>query len=341
VTKKRANNLTLLIAFVVVVLLMTIAMPDQFLRVGNLQNMMRNLPEYALLAFGIMIAMTIGGIDLSGVSVLSLSGVVAASILSRHQEIGLPPWITIILAIAAALAVAAVCGLVNGLIISRASVPAIIATLGTNGLFFGIAMGITEGHNLGGFPLQYIRIANGYFLGIPIPFWIFIAIAVLLGLLLDRTDLGFRMKMLGASPVAARFSGFNNRAVLLKSFVIISMLAGVSAILLTSKVATMRPNYGQDYLLLAVLLSILGGTNPDGGFSSVVGVVLAVFTLQVLATGSTFLGFTPFFRNFLYGLMLLAVMIIHYYRDIGSFRDGLSGVFKRSRSSDATKDSSA
>lgn len=328
-TKKRANNLTLLIAFVVVVLLMTVAMPDRFLRVGNLQNMMRNLPEYGLLAFGIMIAMTIGGIDLSGVSVLSLSGVVAASVLSRHGEIGLPPWITIILAIVAALATAAVCGLVNGLIISRASVPAIIATLGTNGLYFGISMGMTEGHNLGGFPLQYIRIANGYFLGIPIPFWIFIGIALLLWLLLERTDLGFRMKMLGASPVAARFSGFDNRVVLIKSFVIISILAGISAILLTSKVATMRPNYGQEYLLLAVLLSILGGTNPDGGFSSVLGVVLAIFTLQALATGSTFLGFTPFFRNFLYGLMLLVVMIIHYYRDRGSLRAAFHNIVSR------------
>jgi len=320
VTAKRANNLTLLVAFFVVLLIMTVAMPDRFLRVGNLQNMMRNLPEYALLAFGIMIAMTIGGIDLSGVSVLSLSGVVAAMILSRHAEIGLPTGVVIVLAMIAAIATAALCGLVNGLIISMAGVPAIIATLGTNGLFYGIAMGLTQGSHLGGFPVQYIRIANGDILGIPIPFLVFIAIALLLGLLLDRTSLGFQMKMLGASPVAARFSGMNNRIIMLKAFVIISMLAGVSAILLTSKVATMRPNYGQDYLLLAVLLSILGGTNPDGGFSSVVGVVLAILALQVLATGSTFLGFTPFFRNFLYGLMLLVVMIVHYYRDTGTLR---------------------
>jgi len=320
VTVKRANNVTLLIAFVVVIMAMTIAMPDQFLRLGNLQNMMRNLPEYALLAFGIMIAMTIGGIDLSGVSVLSLSGVVAAMILSHHEEMGLPPAVVILLAMGAAIATAALCGLVNGLIISLAGVPAIIATLGTNGLFYGIAMGLTQGSHLGGFPIQYIRIANGDFLGIPIPFYIFVGISVLLWLLLERTSLGFQMKMLGSSPVAARFSGINNRVVLLKSFVIISMLAGVSAILLTSKVATMRPNYGQDYLLLAVLLSILGGTNPDGGFSTVMGVFLAILTLQVLATGSTFLGFTPFFRNFLYGLMLLGVMIIHHYRDTGTLR---------------------
>lgn len=323
-TVKRANNLTLLVALIVVLLIMTVATPGRFLRLGNLQNMMRNLPEYALLAFGIMIAMTIGGIDLSGVSVLSLSGVVAAMILSHHQEIGLSTGMVIVLAMVAAITTAALCGLINGLIISMAGVPAIIATLGTNGLFYGVAMGLTQGSHLGGFPVEYIRIANGDFLGIPIPFLIFIVIALLLGLLLDRTSLGFQMKMLGASPVAARFSGMNNRAIMLKAFVIISILAGVSAILLTSKVATMRPNYGQDYMLLAVLLSILGGTDPDGGFSSVLGVVLAILALQVLATGSTFLGFTPFFRNFLYGLMLLVVMIIHHYRAKGT----LNGFFR-------------
>lgn len=319
-TAKRANNLTLLIAFIAVAAIMTIAMPERFLRVNNLHNMMRNLPEYALLAFGIMLAMTIGGIDLSGVSVLSISGVVAASILSRHNEMGLPPWVVIILAMAAAIVVAAACGLLNGLIISVAGVPAIIATLGTNGLFLGIAMGLTGGSGLGNFPLQYIRIANGNFLGIPIPFYIFLATAFVLWILLEKTSLGFEMRMLGASPVAARFSGMNNRVILIKTFVIIGILAGISAIILTSKVATMRPNYGQQYLLLAVLLSVLGGTNPDGGFSSVLGVSLAILTLQIVATGSTFLGYTPFFRNFLYGIMLLGVMIIQYFRDTGQLR---------------------
>lgn len=328
-TAKKANNLTLLIVFVAITLAMTIAMPDRFLRIGNLQNMMRNLPEYALLAFGIMLAMTIGGIDLSGVSILGLSGVVAGMVLTRHQELGLPPGVVILLAVVAAILVAALCGMFNGILISVLGVPAIIATLGTNGLFFGIAMGLTGGHGIGGFPLQFVRIANGYILGIPTPFFIFGIIAILVGVLLERTSLGFQMKMLGASPVAARFSGINNRAVLIKTFVIIAVLAGISGLLLTSKVATIRPNYGKEYMLLAVLLSVFGGTNPDGGFSSIIGVVLAILTLQILATGSTFLGYTPFFRNFLYGVILLVVMIVHYYRNTGKLQDGLHRIRRK------------
>jgi simple sugar transport system permease protein len=331
-TAKRSNNLTLLIVFLVVTAAAVIAMPGQFLRVANLQNMMRNLPEYALLAFGVMIAMTIGGIDLSGVSVLSLSGVVAALILSNHEAIGMPPWVVIVLAVLAAIVTAAVCGLVNGLIISAAGVPAIIATLGTNGLFLGLALALTGGSGVGGFPLEYIRIANSNFLGIPIPFWVFIGVAIALGIVMERTSLGFQIRMLGSSPVAARFSGFSNRMILIKAFVVIAVLAGLSAVLLTSKVATMRPNYGQDYLLLAVLLSVLGGTNPDGGFSTVLGVVLAILTLQIIATASTFLGFTPFFRNFLYGVMLLGIMVIHFYRNsgrLGELGELMRGRFRR------------
>jgi len=331
VTAKRSNNVTLLILFVVVTAAAVIALPGQFLSVGNLQNMMRNLPEYGLLAFGVMLAMTIGGIDLSGVSVLSLSGVVAALILSHHEAMGLPPWVVIALAIAAAIGTAALCGLINGLVISAAGVPAIIATLGTNGLYFGLAIGLTDGSSVGGFPLEYIRIANSAFLGIPIPFWIFGVVALVLGVLMDRTALGFQIRMLGASPMAARFSGFSNRAILVKTFVIIAVLAGISAVILTSKVATMRPNYGQEYLLLAVLLSVLGGTNPDGGFSSVLGVVLAILTIQVIATASTFMGFTPFFRNFLYGLMLLGIMVTHYYRNTGRLGELVTHIKRRFR----------
>lgn len=316
-TAKNANNITLFVVFLVVFIVMSIALPESFLGPRNLQNMTRSLPEYGLLAFGIMLAMTIGGIDLSVVSVLSLSGVVAGAVLSRHQEWGIPPTLVIILAIAAALATAVACGLFNGVIISMARVPAIIATLGTNGLFFGLAIVLTEGHAVGGFPLSYMSISNSSFLGVPLPFILFLAIGVLLSVLLNRTSLGFQMRMLGASPVAARFAGIRNRSVLLKSFVLIAVLAGISAVILTSKVATMRPNYGQNYLLVAVLLALFGGTNPNGGFSSVLGVVMAILILQMLSSGLTILGFTPFFRSFVNGGLLLVVMIVHYYRRTG------------------------
>lgn len=311
---KRANNVTLAVIFVIVTAVMAISLPDRFMTLINWRSMALQFPEYGLLAFGIMLAMLTGGIDLSLVSIVSLSGVLSGMFLSRHAEFGLPPGITIAIAIAIALVTAVLCGLLNGVLIAWANVPAIIATLGTNGLFLGIAIVLTQGHGIQGFPMQFIMIANGMTLGIPNNFIIFVAIALLMGLLLSRSRLGFQMRVLGASPEAAQYSGINNRSVLIKTHVLAALLAGMAAIIIISKVNSIRPGYGSGYLLLSVLIAILGGTNPAGGFATTLGVTLGIFTMQVLTSGLNIIGFLPFFRRFIYGVFLLAVMVIHYYR---------------------------
>ncbi len=282
--------------------------------------MAMQFPEYGLLALGIMLAMLTGGIDLSLVSIISLSGVTAGMVLTRYQEIGLPPEMVILLAIFVALVVALACGLINGLLITLANVPAIIATLGTNGLFLGIAIVLTEGHGIRGFPTEFIMIGNGMTLGIPNTFIIFVVVALLVGLMLSRSRLGFQMRMLGASPEASQYSGVRNSSVLIKTHMVTALLAGIAAIIIISRVNSIRPGYGSNYLLLSVLIAILGGTNPAGGFATTLGVSLGIVTLQVLTSGLNILNFTPFFRKFIWGLFLLVVMVIHYYRQVWGAR---------------------
>ncbi|MBU8913290.1 MAG: ABC transporter permease [Spirochaetales bacterium] len=313
-TQKQANNVTLVIVFLAVTAVMSIFLPDKFLTVINFQSIVSQFPEYGLMALGIMLAMTTGGIDLSLVSITSISGVTAATVLVQYANWGLPPTVVIILAIVAALAVAAACGILNGLLITFANVPAIIATLGTNGLFLGIAIVVTKGSGISGFPEEFLVIGNGRLLGIPVPFLIFIGVAVLVGLLMNRSRLGFEMRMLGASPTVSQFSSVNNRAVLIKTHILTALMAGIASIIIISRVNSMRPGYGSAYLLITVLIVVLGGTDPAGGFSTTLGTVLAIVTLQVLTSGLNILAFTPFFRKFIWGLLLLGVMVIHYYR---------------------------
>ena len=313
-TQKQANNVTLVIVFLAVTAVMSIFLPDKFLTVINFQSIAGQFPEYGLMALGIMLAMTTGGIDLSLVSITSISGVTAAKVLVQYATWGLPPTVVIILAILAALAVAAVCGIINGLLITAANVPAIIATLGTNGLFLGIAIVITKGSGISGFPEEFLVIGNGRLLGIPVPLLIFIGVTVLIGLLMNRSRLGFEMRMLGASPTVSQFSSVDNRAVLIKTHILTALMAGIASIIIISRVNSMRPGYGSGYLLVTVLIVVLGGTDPAGGFSTTLGTVLAIITLQVLTSGLNILAFTPFFRKFIWGLLLLGVMVIHYYR---------------------------
>ena len=313
-TEKNANNLMLFIIFLAITAILTAFIPGDFLTLLNFRSMMRQFPEYGLLALGIMLAMITGGIDLSIVGITSLTGVVAAQVLVQHAESALPPGLFVVFAIAAALGVAILCGIFNGILITIANVPALIATLGTNGLFLGTAIVITKGHGIRGFPTEILFIGNARFLGLPMPFFIFLVVALLIGLLLNRTRLGFNMTMLGSSPEVSQFSAINNTMVLIKTHVIIAMLAGLASIIIISRVNSMRPGYGEAYLLLAILIAILGGTNPNGGFGTVLGLGLGLASMQVLTSGLNFLEFTPFFRKFIYGVLLLGVMVLNYYR---------------------------
>jgi simple sugar transport system permease protein len=101
--------------------------------------------------------------------------------------------------------------------------------------------------------------------------------------------------------------------VLLKTYLLAGILAGVAAVVMISRVNSMRPGYGYAYLLQAVLVVILGGTDPKGGFGTVLGVVMAILMLQVIQSGSNILAFTPFFKKFIWGLMLLLVMVINFF----------------------------
>jgi len=316
----KSDNLTLFVIMIATIFVMTIFLPDKFLRLVNFQSMASQFPEYGLLALGIMLSMITGGIDLSVVSIANLSGVAGAMVLASHvsaQTMGISPGTIIFLAILVALTVSLVCGLINGLVITALGVPAIIATLGTNGLFIGTAIIFTEGHGIRGFPEEFLFIGSGEILKMPMPLIIFIVVAALVSLMLRKSSQGFKMYMLGSSPLVTRFSGINNNMVLIKTYMLSGLLAGISAIIIISRVNSMRPGYGYAYLLLGVLIALLGGTNPEGGRGSVIGMCMAIVILQVLQSGLNILGYNPFVKKFIWGLILILVMVINFYQADG------------------------
>ena len=313
---KLSNNLTLICILTLITAVFSAFLPSEFLTFRNFASMARQFPEYGLLALANMLAMITGGIDLSVVSIASVSGVISASFLSQYATLGMPVGSVILLGILIALAVSVLCGLLNGVIIAFARVPAIIATLGTQGLFLGVSIIITKGHGIGGFPPAFLFIGNGSLLGMPTQFVIFVLVALLVGLMLSRTPQGFSMLMYGSSPQVARFSGVNNEMVLIKTYALTGLLSGVASLVIISGVNSIRPGYGADYLLLSILIAILGGTDPVGGFGTVLGLSLAIFIMQAMQSGLNILSFSPFMKKFIWGLLLLAVMVFHYYRRI-------------------------
>jgi simple sugar transport system permease protein len=146
------------------------------------------------------------------------------------------------------------------------------------------------------------------------PLLIFALAAIFFALLLNRTAFGLRLVLLGTNPTAARFSGINSQRVLIWTYVLSGVLAAIAGIIFLGRNNSAKSDYATSYVLQAILVAILGGVNPYGGFGRVGGVVLAVLGLQFLSTGFNMLLLTysgsNFFKEFAWGLLLLLVMVI-------------------------------
>ena len=305
------KNIILFFLMVVIVIIFSLLRPDRFPTARNFRSMLAQFPEFGLLTLAMMLAMIIGGIDLSVIAVANICGVLAAMILTAEATV-FSGGTLLFLVVLVVIFVAAVCGIFNGTLIGVAGVPPILATLGTQGLLMGVAIILTEGHSISGLPSEIDFIGNGFFLGIPVPFYIFLAITIIVAIILKRTRHGFTMFMLGSNPVVSRYSGVNNVKVIIQTYLFTGILAGISSLIMISRTNSMRPGYGSDYLLQAILVSVLGGTDPNGGAASVIGVVMGILILQFTQSGLTMLGSSAFTKKLIWGLALLLIMVINF-----------------------------
>jgi simple sugar transport system permease protein len=315
------QTLRLFIITALIFVAFSLLLGERFFSVRNLQSMAVQFPEFGILAFAILITMLTGGIDLSIVGAANLSAIVAALILTRLSGdggAGVPLAATIPLAMVAALAVASLCGLFNGFLVSRIGITPILATLGTGSLYTGLSYVITGGPAITTTQLAFI--GNGTIAGVPIPVIVFIVLAIVFAVMLNRTSFGFNVYMLGTNPRAALFSGIHNERVLMRTYWLAGLVAGIAGIIFLARANSAKPDYGATFILLTVLIAILGGVRYTGGFGAVSGLVLSVLSIQFLSTGLNMLmlqlsgsSAAIFFRQFAWGALLLLVMVVNYY----------------------------
>ncbi len=301
----------LAVIMVLVFALMAALAPDRFLTPQNATSMAFQFPEFAILALAITLTMLTGGIDLSIVGIANCCAIVASLILTRlapGTEAGVA-WL--LLSYAAALTAGAAAGLFNGVLIAFGGLPPILATLGSGLIFTGLAVALTGGTAMMGFPASVAWLGNGSFLGLPVPLIVFGLLAAGLSLVLSRTGFGLKIQMFGANPLAARYAAVDIERLLLKVYIASGMLAAIAGLVIMSRANSAKADYGQSYTLLAVLIAVLGGVNPYGGYGRVIGVVLAVLTMQFLSSGLNMLQVSNFAREFIWGALLILVMIIN------------------------------
>ncbi|HHW13503.1 MAG TPA: ABC transporter permease [Firmicutes bacterium] len=312
----RDGNLLRLFAITILVFVtMSLLRPELFFTPDNFSSMAFQFPEFGLLAIAIMITMLTGGIDLSVVGIANFSGILAALTLTRlmpPDASGTQVLLFSLLAVAVSLVTGIVCGLLNGFLVAYVGITPILATLGTMQLFTGIAIVITQGAAVYGFPDPVTFLGNGSLWIFPVPFLIFAAFAVAFAVVLNKTAYGFNLYLMGTNPTAAHFSGINNTRMLLKTYLLSGLMAAVAGFVVLARTNSAKADYGSSYTLQAILIAVLGGVNPAGGFGTVLGLVLAILTLQFLSSGFNMLRFSNFFKEFIWGAVLLLVMVINY-----------------------------
>jgi simple sugar transport system permease protein len=314
--KRRFSELTvLLIALLGVLVLMWIFNGADFMNIRNLQSMAFQMPELGILSLAMMIAMLTAGINLSIIATANLSGIVMAYILTSSlapEVAGGSGFGVVLLAILAGLLVAVLIGLLNGFLVAVLDISPILATLGTMIMVSGFSIVLTRGYVLSGFPPAMLFIGNGVIFGIPIPILVFIACAAVMSVILNHSALGTRIYLIGSNPTACFFSGVNNKAVLIRTYIISGLYAGIAAIVMISRFNSAKADYGESYLLMTVLASVLGGVSAAGGFGRVSGLVVALIILQFISSGLNLLGVSNFLTIALWGSVLILVMIVQH-----------------------------
>ncbi|AVQ84186.1 MULTISPECIES: ABC transporter permease [unclassified Variovorax] len=293
---------------VAILVVATVLSKGDFLDVYNFQSMGGQLPELGLLAMGVALSMISGngGIDLSGVALANLSGVVAATLAPMLVQPDASPWLYTGAFAAIAIAVGLAGGLLNGVLIARVGLTPILCTLGTQLVYTGLAVVLTGGSSLrvgNADPLS--AIGNETVLGVPIPFAIFVVMLLAVGWLLKQSPFGIRLFLLGTNAKAARYAGIPQGRMLIATYALCGVLAAVAGVIIAGRTASVKSDYGNSYLLIAILITVMAGVRPQGGYGRMVCLFFSAVALQLLSSTFNLLGISNFFRDCAWGLLLL------------------------------------
>lgn len=291
---------------------------DRLFTGASLRSMAFQLPELGILSLAMMVPLLSGGLDLSIISTANLVALTIAfifkSLVPADPGVAWVAWQ--IVAILAGLALAVVIGAVNGLLIAYLEVSPILTTLGAMTLIKGVSIGLTHGDVLSSFPAPIVYIGNGSIAHVPVVVLIFIAVAAVMALMLNRTPFGQTLHMLGSNEAATRYSGVDTRRMLVRVYVLSSLLAAVAGIVMMARFNSANAAYGESYLLVTILAAVLGGVSPSGGFGKVAGLVLALVILQLISTAFNLLNFSQFLTLGIWGGTLIAVAAVARLRDV-------------------------
>jgi ribose transport system permease protein len=285
---------------------MSIAHPD-FLTISNLMTIGLQAAVRALLAVGELLVIISGGIDLSVGTAMSLSMVtMGLYVINSHGslEIGM------LIAIATGVLV----GLVNGTLVAFLGLPPFIITLGMLGIAQGLALTLSSGFSMYGFPKEFNFLGGGQIIGIPVPIIILAVVALVASFIFRETKLGRYAYAIGGGEEAARRAGIPVRRFKVAIYAFCGGLVGISSIVLSSRINSAHPGIGLGYELDAIAAVVIGGASLMGGRGNVSGAIIGALTMAAIRFGLNVMAVTPFIQQIVIGVILIIAVYLDRLR---------------------------
>lgn len=289
---------------------------DNFLTVRNLMNVARQSTYLAIVSMGQMLALLTGGFDLSVGTIVALSSVVGAMAMAAMNA-AFPEAVAmvILVGLAAGLLAGMAVGVVNGIGVSVFKVNPFMMTLGMASVGFGIALYLTGGVPVYGLPESFSNIFGfGSFLGIPTPVLVTAGLVAVVYFLLNWTKTGRYLFAVGGNIKASALSGINTKLVLFLAYIVCSILATVSGLLLTARLETGEANIGVSMPLESIAACVIGGVSLKGGVGRVENVVLGALFIGLIQNGMNLARIESYLQTVVIGILLIVAVSSDQFR---------------------------
>jgi ribose/xylose/arabinose/galactoside ABC-type transport system permease subunit len=279
-----------------------------FLNPANLLNVARQVALFGIISVGMTFVILTKGIDLSVGSILGVTAVSAALLLTD----GFSPTVTVLIC----LGIGVVFGAINGIGITFGRVPPFIMTLGMMVMARGLALTLANGQPIGlkESSAQFSWLGRGAVLGLPVPVWIFALVAAVAIFVLRYTAYGRRIYAVGSNSEAARLSGITVNRIIFSVYVISGFLASLTGLIFVSRLTVGEPTAGTGMELEAIAITVIGGTSLFGGEGGIVGTIIGAGILAVLANIMNLIGVSPFTQQIVKGAIIIGAVLYEMVR---------------------------
>ena len=305
-----SRNFGLCIGLVVLLIMAKILTPSMY-SFNSIVSMLQNNAVYGILAIAEMMVILTGGIDISIGSILSFVGIVCTRLMAENPTVPAVVWVLL------AIALGALCGAFNGLIVGYFKMVPMIATLGTMYIFRGLAFLVSGGQWW--FPHQftegYQKFATLRIAGVPTILFFVLIVFILAAVFLGHTSSGRRIYAIGTSKESSKVAGIKEAKVTFYAMVICGALAGLSGMLYTANYATGSYGIGEGYEMTAISICILGGVSINGGKGKVDGVFLGFIMMSIITYFISLLPGLSVWSDALQGAIIIAAVVMNLYTE--------------------------